>query len=247
MSKSSGLGDNLYVGGYNLSGDVQALGRIGGGPAALDITDITQDAHERQGGKRDGGIDWTSYFNPASARAHPVLSALPTTDVHVMYCRGTTLGNPAACLIGKQIGYDATRPTDGSLMFALSAQANAYGLEWGVLLTAGPRTDTAATNGATVDQTTASTTLGWQAYLQAFTVTGTSMTVTLEDSANGSDWTPLTGGAFTAVAAPGPGTQRLAGAADATVRRYIRATTSGTFNPGVFAVAFIRNTTAVTF
>jgi len=247
MEKTSGLGDNLYVGGYDLSGDIGSLGKIGGGPAVLDVTGIDKAAMERLGGRRDGSVEWMAFFNPAAAQAHPVLSALPTTDVHVMYCRGTTLANPAAAMIGKQVNYDATRTADAALTFAVSAQANGYGLEWGVLLTAGKRTDTAATNGATVDQTTASTSLGWQAFLQVFAVTGTSVTVTLEDSADGASWAPLTGGAFTAVAAPGPGTQRLQGGATATVRRYVRATTSGTFNPGVFAVAFVRNTTAVAF
>ena len=30
MAKQSGLGDNFYIGGYNLSGDVGSLGSISG-------------------------------------------------------------------------------------------------------------------------------------------------------------------------------------------------------------------------
>lgn len=254
MSKASGLGDNLYVAGYDLSGDIGALGRISGGPAVLDVTGIDKSAHERIGGHRDGAIEFSSFFNPDSVaggqstnQEHVVLSALPTTDVHLMYCRGTALGDPAACMIGKQVNYDPTRATDGALTFAVNAQSNAYGLEWGVNLTAGKRTDSSAANGTTVDQTTVSTSFGWQAYLQVFSITGTSVTVTLEDSADNSVWAALTGGAFTAVASPGPGTQRLQGGSTATVRRYIRATTSGTFSSAIFAVTFVRNATAVTW
>ena len=30
MAKSSGLGDNFYIGGYDLSGDVASLGQVQG-------------------------------------------------------------------------------------------------------------------------------------------------------------------------------------------------------------------------
>lgn len=137
MSKQSGLGDNLYVGGNDLSGDISALSRIGGGVATLDVTDITQSANARLGSLRDGAIDFTAYMDPATS--HPVLSALPTADVICTYCRGTAFASPAACLVGKQISYDPTRGTDGSLALGVSMQANAFGLEWGTLLTDGKR------------------------------------------------------------------------------------------------------------
>ena len=95
MTKQSGLGDNLYINGYDLSGDVGALSRIGGGPHALEVTGIDKSAHERIGGLRDGGIEFQAWFNDAAAHAHPVLSALPLTDRIVTYCRGTTIGKPA--------------------------------------------------------------------------------------------------------------------------------------------------------
>jgi predicted secreted protein len=246
--KSSGMGDNLYVAGFNLSGDTQQLKRVSGSVATLDVTGIDKTAHERIGGLRDGGIDWTAYFNPAAAQAHPVLSVLPTTDVHVMYARGTLLGSPAAAMIAKQASYDPTRPTDGSLTLDVQALANGYGLDWGQLLTAGQRTDTTAVAGTSVDLTDVTTAFGWQAYVQVFSVAGTSVTVTLEDSASaGTGFATLAGGTFTAVAAPGPGVQRLQGARDATVRRYVRAVTNGAFTSAVFAVMFSRCRTAVAF
>jgi len=249
MAKESALGDNFYAAGVDLSGDTQQLRRVSGGPAKLfDTTGLNKDAHERIGGGRDGAMAWTSFFNPAAGQEHALLSTLPTTDVHLMYCRGTTLGNPAAAMIGKQTNYDPDRSREGELLLAVDAVANGYGLEWGRLLTAGKRTDTAATDGTSVDLTDVTTAFGWQAYVQVFSVAGTSVTVALEDSASaGSGFAALTGAAFTAVAAPGPGWQRLAGARDATVRRYVRAVTTGTFTSAVFAVMFARNVTEVAF
>lgn len=150
MSKQSGLGDNFYVGGYDLSGDINSLSKISGTVATLDVTAINESAMERLGGKRDGLIDFVAYFNPTGA--HPVLSALPTADVQASYRRGTALGNPAAEFIAKQIDYNPTRGADGALTVAVGLNGDGYGLEWGTQLTAGLRTDTAATNGTAVDQ-----------------------------------------------------------------------------------------------
>ncbi|MFJ7269427.1 hypothetical protein ACIQV3_22745 [Streptomyces sp. NPDC099050] len=248
MSKQSGLGDNLYVSGYNVSGDINSLGRIGGGPAALEVTGIDKLAFERIGGVRDGGIDWVSYFNPATDKAHDRFSALPTTDVQITYCRGTVLGSPAANLIAKQIDYAATRGDDGAFTFAVQAQANGYGLEWCTQLTAGQRTDTTATSGTGVDFGTGSTAHGLQAYLHVFAFTGTSVTVKLQESSDngvGDAWADVTGGGFTA--ATGITTQRIATTAGQTVERYLRAVSTGTFTEAVFAVSVCRNDTATNF
>jgi len=249
VSKTSGLGWNFYVGGYDLSGDVGSINRIGGGPVALELTGIDKLAPERVGGKRDGVIDFSAWFNPAAAQAHPVLSALPTADVQVAAFAGTTLGNPAAALIAKQTNYDGSRAEDGSFPLTVSTMANGFGLEWGVQLTAGKRSDSTATSPATgVDQTTVSTAFGWQAYLQVFSFAGTSVTVTIQDSADNASFANFGGGGGAFTAATGITTQRLAspGTTD-TVRRYVRAITTGTFSQATFAVVFVRNTTAVVF
>ena len=121
------------------------------------------------------------------------------TDVTVTYCRGTSIGDHAACLVSKQINYDGTRGQDGSFTFGVQAQANGFGLEWGNLLTAGKRTDTSATNGTGFD-TTASASFGWQAYLQVFAFTGTDVTVKIQDSADNATFADLSGAAFASVA-----------------------------------------------
>lgn len=242
MAKQSGLGDRLYVDGYNLSGDIGSLARINGGPAPGEVTAIDKLAFERLGLLRTGGMEFTSWFNPSANQEHAVLKALPYGDRIVTYFRGTAVGGQSASLVGKQLNYDPNRGADGSLALNTSVESNGYGLEWGDMLTAGARTDTVATNGTSVDGL-ASSAFGGQAYLHVEAFTGTSVTVTIQDSADNSAWANVTGGAF--VAATARGAQRLA--IPGTIRRYVRATTTGTFSNAVFLVTFSRNLTAVTF
>jgi hypothetical protein len=248
MAKSSGLGDNLYVGGYNLSGDIGSLSKISGGTKPIEVTAIDKSAMERIGGERDGGLSWSAYFNTAVGQAHPVLSALPMADEVVTYCRGTSLGDPAACTVAKQLNYDGNRTASGEFTFAVDAEANGYGLGWGRQLTAGLRTDTAATAGASID-TTAALSFGAQAYLQVTAFAGTDVTIKIQDSADNVTFADVAGLAFTAVTAA-PFTQRIAIANTATVRQYLRATTvtTGGFTNCVFSVVIVKNEVAgVTF
>ncbi len=244
MAKQTGLGDNLYVSGNDLSGDVGSLSRIGGGPALLDITGIDKSAMERIGGVRDGAIDFTAFFNKAAGQAHPVLSTLPTADRIVSYFRGTALGNPAAACLAKQINYDPTRGADGSLTIDVSTLSNGFGLEWGVNLTAGKLQHASATAGASVDNL-AGTTFGLQAYLHVFSFTGTSCTVAIQESINdggGDAFANVTSGVFTAATAAG--SERIATANTATIEQYLRINTTGTFSECTFAVIVVRNTIA---
>lgn len=245
MAKQTGLGDNFYVGGNDLSGDTNSLGKISGSVALIDVTAINESAYERLGGLRDGGIDFVTYYNPTGA--HPLLSSLPTADVVCTYARGTTLGNPAASIVAKQIDYNGTRSNAGDYTFAVATQANAFGLEWGVQVTAGLRTDVAATNGAGVDFT-AATSFGFQAYLQVTGFTGTDVTVKLQDSADNITFADLAGGGFTQIVATAQ-SQRIAVGGTATVRRYVRASTvtTGGFTSATFSVVLVKNTVAVTF
>lgn len=232
------MGDAFYLSGFNASGSLNALGNVGGGPALLEGTDITQSAMARIPSLRDGRMEFTAFFEPVLNMTHDKLAALPTADVFMTYCRGTALGSPSAAMIGKQVNYDGTRGNDGSFTFAVSGQANAYGLEWGLLGTAGIRTDTAATNGASLDNA-ASTAFGLQAYLQVFAVTGTSVTVKLQDSPDNTTFTDVVAGGF--AAATTVASQRIATVNTQTVARYLRVATTGTFTNAQFAVTICRN------
>src|SRR5262245_46569985 len=183
MAKQSGLGDNAYVAGFDLSGDFNSVKRLAGGPNALPTTGINKSAYERIGGQRDGGFEFVAYFNPSANQAHQRFKLLPTADVIMTYCRGTVLGNAAAALVAKQANYDGTRGEDGSFTFEVNALPNGFGVEWGRQLTAGKRTDSAPTNGTGVDFAAAST-FGLQAYLHVFAFAGTSVTVKIQESSD---------------------------------------------------------------
>ena len=249
MSKSSGLGDNLYVSGYDVSGDTGSLSRIGGGPALLELTGIDKSAPERLGGLRDGAIDFSAWFNDAALAGHPALSTLPTADRLVSYFRGTALGSPAASMMAKQIDYAPTRGADASLSIAVSTQSNAYGIEWGEQLTAGKRTDTGATAGSSLDGG-AATAFGLQAYLHVFSFTGTDVVIAVQESSDdgaGDAFVDVTNGVFTSVAAAG--SERIATANNQAVERYLRVntTTVGGFTECTFAVVVVRNSFAIEF
>ena len=241
MAKTSGLGESFLIGGYDLSGDVSALDQISGGPALLDVTAINKSAYERIGGLRDGHMQFTSFFNNAASQEHAALSVLPRTDTIGTYLHGATVGNAAACINAKQIGYDPTRGADGSLTLKVELQANGYGLEWGKQLTAGLRTDTTATTGAFFDDT-AGTNFGGQAYFQLTAFSGTSVTIDIKSattSGGSYSTTGLTSSALTAV-----GTQRVAVSNTTTINEFLKVVTTGTFSNAVFSVVFVRNAIA---
>jgi hypothetical protein len=242
--KTSGIGDNFYVDGFDLSGDTQQLGRVGGGPAVIDQTDITQGGHARAGTLLGGEINWTSYFDKQTNQAHAALSAITTADRIVTYAhQPNAIGSAAASHVCKQIGYDPNRGNDASLTVGVASQSTGFPLEWGQALTVGIRTDTTATNGASLDFGAVSTLFGLQAYLHVFAVTGTSVTVKLQDSADNSTFADISGATFIAATVAGAQRLRYTG----TVRRYVRAVTTGTFSNAQFFCHFIRNTTLVTF
>lgn len=248
MGKQSGLGDNFYIGEFNISGDVNSLGSVSCPMGVLPVTGIDKSAMERIYAHQDGHMEGTTYFNDAAGQAHAALKTLPRTDRVVSYFRGTTLGNPAASMVAKQIGYDPSRGDDGSLTFEFAAEANSFGLDWGRMVTAGVRTDTTATNGTAVDFLTGSTSFGLQAYLHVFAFTGTSVTIKLQESSDNGGADPfadITGGGFTVVS--GVTSERIQTTRALTVERYIRVVTTGTFSNVQFAVSVNRNGTTVNY
>ena len=243
MAKQTGLGDDYFHAGWHIGGDIQDIA-VHGGPALLDVTDITQSGHSRLGGLRDGGMSLTSFMDPSAGMEHAAFSTLPAADVIMTYLRGQAIGNPAACCNAKQLNYDLNRANDGMLTFKVEGQSDGYGVEWGEQLTAGLRTDTGATNGATQNDL-AATSFGAQAYLQATAFTGTDVTVTIQHSTTGSgSWSTLM--SFTQITGSVPQAQRISISNTSTVDQYVRAitTTSGGFSSFAFQVTFVRNKTA---
>lgn len=239
MAKTSGLGDNLYVTGTDVSNDVGALSKIGATVSTLEVTGINKSAIERLPGLRDGVMAFAPWFNKTGA--HAKLALLPTTDVIVTYCRGTTIGNPAASLNGRQLNYDGKRDNKGGLTLEVTNDADGFGLEWGIQLTAGTRTDSTPTNGTSFDQGAAPAgAWGAQAHAHFFAMTSTSCVVKVQHSTDNSTWADLI--VFAAVATAGASTaQRVAVSNTTQVNRYLRAISTGTFTSAQFSVMVVVN------
>lgn len=242
MAKSSGLGAGLIVDQYNLSNDVGAVDTIRGGPALLDITGLDKSAYERLGGRYDGGIDFTSYFNPSTGKQHDALSGLSSSDRIMSFFVGSTLGNPIYWITAKQINYDPKRAADGGLTESVQGQVSAGSKAyWGSQLLAGAATHSAAGNGTSIDRQTydglsgASSVFGASAVLHIISVASGTPTVAIHDSADNSSFTVVTGLTFSISAA---GKEALQTATGATIRRYVRIVTTGTFTDLVFVVGF---------
>lgn len=247
MAHESGLGHELYVDGVDLGDDVRSVQRIGGGHAVLDHTSIRLQAFRRVGGLRDGSIEGTTLIDDVTS--HPTLAARPTTDRIVSYVCGTSVGSEAACLLGKQVNYDPTRAQDGDLAAGFSTQGNGFALEWGRLLArqlnqASGGAGTALDYGAAVGTTS----FGAQVYLHVHAFTGTSITVALQhsdDNAAGDPYANVTNGVFAAASAVGA--QRIQTARDASIKRWLRINTTGTFSDATVSVIAVRNLVAVEF
>jgi len=237
MTKGNGLGANLYVQGYDLSNDVGQIDALENGRDLLEMTGLDKSAHERLQGLQTGRIAFTGFFNDAALQEHVALKLIPTTDVIGTVFKTAALAAVAASLTGKRTSYPVTRAADGAMGTGTEILSNADQLNYGLALTAGKRTDTTGTNGTGVDFGTGSTTFGMVAYLHVFAFTGTSITVTIQESSDNGGTDPfaaVTGGAFTA--ATGITAQRIETSLTQTVERYLRAVSSGTFNPCTFAV-----------
>ena len=250
MAKQGGLLQNFYLEGYDLSGDVGSIEAASLLRGTLDVTGLDKTSVERIYARRDGALSWKAFFNPDSGQAHPVLSALPTADVQAVWAlstdtdSGLAVGDPAYGIVAKQANYDLAAPSDGSAIFSVTAEANSYGMDAGKLLTAGIASQASAGSLASLDGA-AQTTHGLQAYLQVFSFTGTSITVTIEESSDdgaGDAFAAVTGGAFAAVSSA-PSVERIQTGRSLTVERYLRVTTSGTFSAATFAVVVARNQT----
>jgi hypothetical protein len=134
-------------------------------------------------------------------------------------------------------------PVGGAVLLAVAYQGDGV-VGFGSSLH-GMTADTGTVTGATKDDLAATST-GWMAHLHVSAVTGapTSYTVKLQDSADGTTWADVAGGAFASVTAPLGGSQRLVSAVGATLRRYVRyvATAVGGTAPTItFGLAYARN------
>ena len=237
MAKSSGVAGGFYVGGYDLSGDVGAVDNLSSPRATQDVTGIGQSAMDRLLMPGSGEIAFKSFFNDAALQEHVILGALPTTDTQVVYAKGQAIGDVCAMLVAKQIDYNPSRNSDGSLEFTITASSTSgVPLEWGVMLSAADDTHGSAGSSSSLDSG-ASSSAGAAAYLQVIDINSGTPTFKIEDSTNDSSWSDLV--SFSAVANGNePAFERKT--VSGTVNRYLRVTSTGTFSNAKFIIGIRR-------
>ena len=150
MAKSSGLGQALFVQGYDISTDASALDGAGYNQEMLEITGIDKSATERVAGRLESTITVNGWFDNADDKAHEaytVSNKLPTGDRAVTYLLGTAISEPSLFLNAKQANYDVTNSPGNALattaMFSSTASVSGFdGVAFGVMLDAGATTYT---------------------------------------------------------------------------------------------------------
>lgn len=232
MPKETGLGDNFYIGGFDLSNDVSALSAIAIRRAMLDQTGINKFANERAAGLQDGEMTFATWKDATTDAEADALESLPTTDRVAMYFHGTALGGHAAGLLGRQVSYDWARGADGSLAGTVQVLSDGSSVDWGEQLTVGKQNFASTAAGTGVDYTAVSTLFGAVGYLQVFSLGSGTATVAIQDSADNVSFANII--AFTA--ATGRTQERVATGLTATIRRYLRVNVTGTFTNAVIAV-----------
>jgi hypothetical protein len=306
MTKQSGLGDNFYISGYDLSGTAASVDTISTPRDVLDTTSVKQFANSRIYSARNGSWSFTTFFEstptvttpgvPASGTAvtntylvpvyvtvtggtgtnvlingvaqgsfdgtytvpaggtisltytvaptwnwfalgseHSALIRFPSTDQVANYFRGTGVGNAAAAINCKQLDYDWTRDTTGNLTAKVDLTGNSFGMEWGIQLTSGIRTDTTATAGPFYDNGAAFA-FGAQAYLQIFALVGTSIDVAIQHATtSGGSYSTIIDFGSVATASV-PYAARASVSNTTTIDEFLKVTTTGTFSFAQFAV-----------
>jgi hypothetical protein len=237
MAKQSGLGQQFYMHGYDLSGDVGSLSGVSSPRGSMDVTAINKSAFERVLTRTDGKLTFSVFFNTAAGQEHEKLSTLPTADQIVTWLFSSTAGDVAAGLVAKQIGYNWSRPADGSLLGTVECEGQGAPLEWGKSLTAGKVTHASAGSSASVDDGAGSSN-GLAGYLQFFSRASGTPTFLVEHSADNAIWATLLTFDTTGGATPFGERKTVSG----TVNRYLRATTTGVFTDAVFALVYRRGT-----
>jgi len=223
VAKKSGLTQQMYVGGFDLSNDVGTLD-LGSPRTTLEVTGIDKSAIERLLAQADGAIAFTPYFNDATGQEHLALRGLARTDVEVLVAlAGGAKGSVSAIMTAKQANYDWTRAADGSFTGQVTTQASGVTPEYGTILLAKATISSTGNSASENNGGSSSAGLAGMIHLTAFS--GTDYTATIQDSTNDSCFCTLK--AFAQITAVNKA-ERVT--VSGTVNQYLRVNHGGTFN-----------------
>lgn len=241
MAKQTGLNCRAYVHGYDISGEVSVLTNAGYTQTLLEVPTLTKLAVERLIGVEDGSLGFNTWFDPASDLSHDALlvsGAVPTADRVVLFALGAAIGDPCIYLTAKQANYNVNRSPNAAIEITAGFEANAFGLDFGIMLTAHDDTFSSLGFGTSFDMVTVSTTAGASAVVELMSLNSGTVDFDIQDSADNSSFADITDMSFVALTARGA--ERLETASGATIRRYVRLEAANTFTTAVVAVGFRR-------
>jgi len=241
VAKLTALGDSFFVGSIDLSGDIGAITAINASRAVIDVSAINQSGYDRLLGRADGNVAFNAYYNPAGSNA--VFNTLGTANgtastIITLFGTPGTVGTDAFSMEGAQVNWNIATNADLSVLTTVEAQSSkGHAVEYTVMLTNGRQTISSAGTVTPSFDHAAATTFGAAAYLHVFALTSGTATVKVQDSADNSTFADVTGLTFTAVT--GATYERIATSATATIRRYLRVVTTGTFSTLDCAVSIV--------
>jgi len=208
MAKESGLNVRLYVNGYDLSGDANALDGLGYTQELFDTTTLSQSTVSRIAGRTDGSCSVSAYFDAASAHIHAVMTAnsgaIPTTNQNVLIPLGGSVGSDATGFIAKEGDY-AVSGAIGSPV-TVSATYSVDGVEpaMATMVTAHDDAVTSSTSGTAVDDSASSSDGGsWFYQILSFSAVGGNARwhINLQHSSDNSTYTDVSSATVTGIGA----------------------------------------------
>jgi hypothetical protein len=222
---SHGRDSKVWFGGYDLTGYLSEANSQTAGDLA-EASPFGSTVKGWVGGKSDATLSAGGFYDGSADAVDEVFAAALNGVAREMthLIAGDALGARGRSMTAVETQYEVTTPADGVAGISMEAQS-AVGPEPVFVVhpkgaeTATGEDATAVDGGATPGATSES----WAAYLHVFAVAGTgtpTLTARIQDSADNSTFADVTGGAFAAKTAIG--SERIAGAAGATLRRYVR-------------------------
>lgn len=244
MAKRTGLGDNLLIDGYDISGDVGAIQGLNQSQGIQDQTGLDKFAMERRGLLKTASLVFNNFYNvnddielgPISTE---ILQQMEGSNHQAVYMKYPfSIGSYACGLQAIKAQYQLARGQDGSILGTVTLESNGFPADWGQLLTAGQHESVGEEDLDELDNGAVSEN-GWSAYLQVIDFDGTDVTFTLESSSdNGGDaYAAVTNGAFTQVTSS-PDFERIDD--DGDLERYVRVAVTGTFTSVTFVIVLVR-------
>lgn len=244
MSVSSVLGGRAFLDGFTLGDNIAQLTEMSWSAAQLDKGTIEHRAAARLDGLKDGRMAVVAHYDTATGKSRDVLSDFPVSTANrlLTWAHRPTLGAATISCLGRQTNLDTRLNQDGDLLLDAAIAGNGFGVEGGHLLTAGLHPSEGAESLTGINDVDAATDWGLQAYLHVVNFTGTSVTVTIQDSddnGSGDAYAAVPGAAFAAATAPG--FQRIQTSRTENVKEWLRVVLTGTYTVADLVVAVVPN------